>query len=415
MKWFKILWAGGCLAIVVTAALGQSPQLGSCAGQGPGCATPYLAWPVPPGTTPPATTPPSTTPGAEQPSAQPESSLAQAPEAGTQGPASVAPTMFGDQLGGFTGGGGVGGGFGQFGIQGAITGITAATGATGATGGVPNPGPGFAFRGQTFRRNIAAVVAPVPLHASYKITENESPMTQDRAYISYNYYDDVTRAFHALGLGEADFNRETLGVEGAFDGGNASLGLRLPFAQLTGDETLQDSLVGDLTINYKYLLIHDRQAGNVLCTGLALTVPTGQALHIDGESAIRDTVFQPFLGYIYNCQGFYVEGFSSVAVPTDARDVTLLFNSVALGCYAYRSDGGDGVRAITPQVEVHVNTPLSHRGLTSTPIGYPDDVNLIGGVRVWCRRVEVGAAAGAPITGPRPYGMEANANVAWHF
>jgi hypothetical protein len=87
----------------------------------------------------------------------------------------------------------------------------------------------------------------------------------------------------------------------------------------------------------------------VLSTGLVVTTPTAPALEVPGESDINPVVFQPFLGFISNpSRDWFFQGFSSIAVPTDARDVTLLFNSLGAGYWLYRNEGpasGDGSRA----------------------------------------------------------------------
>jgi len=47
--------------------------------------------------------------------------------------------------------------------------------------------------------NRIAVLAPVPNHAAYKITEEESPRPTDRVYFNYNFYNDVTRLTPGVG------------------------------------------------------------------------------------------------------------------------------------------------------------------------------------------------------------------------
>jgi hypothetical protein len=405
MKWIRLACVGGCLAWFTAAASAQNAELGRPLALGgppcppliggptwnppaPGCPAPSGA--MPPGSTAtpttPSTTPPSTTPSPESP-ALPGEAFAQAPEAGTQAAGSLAPALFGDLIG-------IRGGRVVLIPQGArnIRGVTPLTG------------------------NIIAVIAPMPLHASYKITEGESPRPENRAYISYNYYDNVDRLFPESAVGRSNLNRETLGFEQTFGGGDSSLGLRLPFLQLVGDKQVEDNAVGDLSIIYKHAIIDDRQTGNLLSAGMVVTLPTGQGLHIGGESTLNSTVFQPFVGYIWNIDDFYIDGFSSLAVPTDFRDVTLLFNSVAVGYCLYRDCSGNGlVRAVSPQVEMHVNTPLSHRGLTSTPVNFSDSVNLTGGCHVLFRRSELGFAVGTPVTGPKPYDLEANATLTFRW
>ena len=257
--------------------------------------------------------------------------------------------------------------------------------------------------------NVAAIEAALPLHASYKIAEDESPRPQDRAYAAYNFYDDVNQPFRVFGLGPANFQRETIGLEKTFQEGQSSLGVRLPFVELTGHDVIQDNEIADMSLIYKHAFLEDRQTGDLLSGGMVLTLPTGRQLTIAGESSLHSTVFQPFVGFIYNVNSWYFEGFESVAVPTDMRDVTLVFSSLGVGYNLYRDASPDApVRYIRPQLEVHVNTPLNHRGLTSDPIAFSDSVDLTGGVHVLFQKLDFGAAVGTSVTGPKVYDLEAS-------
>ena len=262
--------------------------------------------------------------------------------------------------------------------------------------------------------NIASVVAPLPYHSAYNIGENESPRPQDRAYFSYNYYDNVDQIFQGARL--SDLDRETIGVEKAFADGNASVGLRLPFLQLVGNESVDDAEVGDLSAIFKYAVVNDCQTGNLLSTGVVVTAPTGQALRIAGESDLRSTVVQPFVGYIYHFNNFYIEGFSSVAVPSDMRDVTVMFNGIGLGYLLFQDVSRTGrIQGVVPQAELHVNTPFNHRGLDSTPVNFSDSIDLTFGCHVQFRRTDLGVAFSVPVTGPQPYDVEVEANVSYHW
>jgi hypothetical protein len=270
---------------------------------------------------------------------------------------------------------------------------------------------------QVVSGNKIAIVAPVPYHSSFKITENESPRPTDRVFVTYTYYNDVSRNFVG-GTGVSDLHRETVGFEKTFLDKNASIGFRLPFLELVGgDEGIEDTSVADLSIIFKYAFINNRETNNVLSAGMVLTVPTGQGLAIEGDSTLRDTVFQPFVGYIYHLSpNMFIQGFSSIAVPTDTRDVTLMFNSIAACFWLYRDNERDArLRGIIPVVECHVNTPLDHRGLDAGPIGYPDAVDMTLGAHLLFRRAEAGFAVGFPVTGPKPYDVEAGATLNFRF
>ena len=52
--------------------------------------------------------------------------------------------------------------------------------------------------------------------------------------------------------------------------------------------------------------------------------------------------------------------------------------------------------------ELHINTPLNHRGADTIPVGFPDTVDLTFGSRFFFGRgSSVGIAVAVPVTGPR--------------
>ena len=141
------------------------------------------------------------------------------------------------------------------------------------------------------------------------------------------------------------------------------MGLRVPIFQLVDNSQVNDNEFGDIDLLFKYALINDRETGNVLSTGMVITLPTAKNVQITGESSLNSTLFQPFVGFILNSGDFYTLGFSSIAVPTDFRDVTLLFNSIGAGYWAYRNNAqGAMITGIIPTTELHITTPLNHRG-----------------------------------------------------
>jgi hypothetical protein len=418
MKWIAPLCGiSTCLALLAGLAGAAGPDgTPHAVVVPPGCVWPQMPAPTPGRPTPGQEAPGRTTPGqtapgqtdqgqaardlAEAGSQAAQENLAQAPEAGTEPGGSFNPAIFGDLIG----------------VTGSRVlilpqGTTVGAVQRGQVQGVP--------RGQirVLSGGVVAAVAPLPYRASFNITENESPRPIDRVYVSYDYYNNVDAVLRFPGVPSSDLHRETIGFEKTFLDRNASVGLRLPFLQLVGNKDVEDSQVGDLSIIFKYAFYNDRSTGNLLSGGMVLTAPTGQGLRIDGESTLHSTVLQPFAGYIVNFnRAFYVQGFSSLAVPTDARDVTLLFNSMAMGYWIYRSDERDRLlTGVVPVAEFHVNTPLNHRGTDHAPIGFADSVNFTGGSYFFLRRAVLGAAVGTPLTGPRPYDFEVNATLSFRF
>jgi hypothetical protein len=127
-------------------------------------------------------------------------------------------------------------------------------------------------------------------------------------------------------------------------------------------------------------------------------------------TSFHETTLQPFVGYRFGWGDFFVHGFTSVDVPTDGNDVTMLFNDIGVGYYAYRNRDEDAiVRAIIPTFEVHVNTPLNHRGALNFNdlAGTADTVDLTFGATFELgQRSTLAVAFVTPVTGPRPFDYE---------
>lgn len=234
---------------------------------------------------------------------------------------------------------------------------------------------------------------------AYKITENESPRPLDRVFATYHYYNELVGS-------SVDLHREVVGFEKTFLDGNASFGMRLPILQTSGG--LNQSGIGDLSMIFKYALVNDRCTGNVLSGGLVVTAPTGEDFIPNGGVGPHSTLLQPWTGGILTFGDFYVQGFSSVVFPTDGQDVNYWFNDVGVGYLLYRNNCCDALlTSVTPIGEVHVTTPLNHRGFNAT-YGGIDIVTLTGGTSFgFGNRSWLNVGANVPVTGTRPYSVEA--------
>lgn len=251
---------------------------------------------------------------------------------------------------------------------------------------------------------VAASTQAAARVSAFKITENESPRPTSRLFFNYNYFNNVNAT-------RAGVHREIPGFERTFLDGNASFGMRLPVFQTVGnDGDLNIRGFGNLNMIGKYAWINNRDTGNVLSSGMTCGVPTGRTIKIPNQSDIKSVVFQPFMGYLYNMMegDLYVQGFSAVAVPTDIRDITIMFNSAALGYWLYRNPTADRLlTGVVPTLETHINTPLNHRGLDALPFGVQDSVVLTTGSHFVFNRSMFTLAVAAPVTGPKPFDIEA--------
>ena len=94
-----------------------------------------------------------------------------------------------------------------------------------------------------------------------------------------------------------------------------------------------------------------------------------------------------------------------------------LFNDLGVGYFLYRDQACSGwITSVAPTLEVHVNTPLNHRGMNSQPIGADDIVDFTFGARFGIgARSDLGAAASIPVTGPKPFDVEALVQFNYRF
>ena len=160
------------------------------------------------------------------------------------------------------------------------------------------------------------------------------------------------------------------------------------------------------------MICEDRQSGSLLSGGLAVTAPTGPDAFANTHVFIpvHTTVLTPYVGYILRCNQFYVQGFTSVYVPT-GDDVTIISNDVQLGYDLFKDRDTDRcLTGLSPFIELHLNDPVNHRGAlnTSDPLGTPDWLDLTAGVTFefrGCSTLALGFVT--PVTGPKPYDFEA--------
>ncbi len=103
-----------------------------------------------------------------------------------------------------------------------------------------------------------------------------------------------------------------------------------------------------------------------------------------------------------------MQGFSAIDVPTDPNDVTFYFNDLGVGYFFFRSQEGF-ITGLAPTIEAHVNTPLNHRHPSNDcVVGLPDWVDITSGFTVeFNRRATLAVGISAPVTGPKPYALEA--------
>jgi hypothetical protein len=264
----------------------------------------------------------------------------------------------------------------------------------------------------------AAKFNSLPSIRSFKISENENPEPVDRFAFAFNYFNNVDQSINTrLGsdIHHINIYRETFAFEKTFLDGNTSIGIRAPLNTLTAESGVpglggESTAFGDLSIIFKGLIWKDQETGSLLSGGLLVSTPTGpnHFAGFNGVTGFNDSTLQPFLGYRWVMGNLFFHGFLSFDFPTDSNDVTMFYDDMGVG-YIFRREQG-ALTAIIPTFEVHVNLPLDHQGATNAfdPAGTPDSVDLTLGVSViFNHRAALSVAAVAPVTGPRPFDIEA--------
>ncbi len=263
----------------------------------------------------------------------------------------------------------------------------------------------------------------LPWARGFKISDNQSPVPQDRIFYTFDYFSRMNYAVNR-GIGspisDMEAYRELLGIEKTFLQGNASIGLRLPINTLwtnSVDAAFKNNstAMGNMTIFSKFVLLRNASTGSLLSGGLAVTVPNGPTTFAGSPNAFgfHDAQIQPYLGYLIRRKDWFVQGFTAIDTPTDPHDVTMWYNDVAVGYYAYRSpDRRAFLTAVIPTLELHLSDPLNHRGAfrPNDPVGTPDVLDMtFGSSFVLGQRVIASFCGSVPLTGPRPFNIEAMA------
>jgi len=285
----------------------------------------------------------------------------------------------------------------------------------------------------TVVESIEELTAQVPIlsRGPFKIGENERPMPEDRVFLTYNYFQGVpgpkfqtpppvtslnggvpttTQTFIPSQGEDYYVNRGVIGFETSFLDGMASFGMRAPFVQRQGDGSLTEADFGALTFVFKYLALTDGVNG--ISGGLVVTAPTGPAIQTI-EGPIRSTLIQPWVGFFASAGEAFAMGFSSVAVPTDDRDTTIMFNDLSVGIVVFESPTGL-VSYVAPMVEAHLTTPLNNRG-DNALLSVPDLLVLTGGVQIGFGPASVSLGVATPVSGPRIYNYEAFAQLNFRY
>jgi len=294
--------------------------------------------------------------------------------------------------------------------------------ATTNAGVAPNPPP-HPTPGPPLPPGSRAGAPPYAAARNVKVSENQSPRPQDRIYFNFNYYNNLDDTINRRDLSPVTQMKAytyLFGVEKTFNDGKGSIGFRVPLDNLTANSnqnvflsTPTSTAAGNLTVIGKYILEQNLRTGSLVSAGFAITAPTGPSRFAGAPYLfpLNSVYFQPYLGYIYNYNRWYLQGFSGFNFTSNLKDVSYVFNDIGIGYYLLRdNDPNAFLSAVAPTFELHVNNPINHRNPFNRfdLAGMPDSVDLTFGLNFQFRHAAVLTFAYVtPLASPKPFDAEA--------
>jgi hypothetical protein len=256
----------------------------------------------------------------------------------------------------------------------------------------------------------------------FRIAENGSPVPQDRIFFNFNHLHhallDVNGATRSL-------QRFTFGFEKTFCGGDASLEMRLPFAntlnslQSVGAADTRNTELGNLALALKTNLL----AGStwMLSGGTTMTFPTGDDFQWF-QASTRELRIEngavhmaPFLAYeVQPNRCCFAQAFVQADFDLNGNDVTtapgptgvlqdqnLLFVDASLGRWLRRScDPRRCLSGIAAMAELHYTTTLNDTDAVvgiDNPFNRMDILNAAAVLHVQARRTAFRFGGVAPL------------------
>lgn len=258
----------------------------------------------------------------------------------------------------------------------------------------------------------------------FKITENVSPVPQDRVFFNYNRFHNAVTDTNNV---SQSVDRFTFGTERTFQDGLASVEMRLPFAaaldstQIDSSTDTEEVELGNLGFALKVHLLSG--INWLLSAGTTLTLPTGDdfELIIAGDRVLlvqNEAVhLAPFLGYLaqpnqrWFAQGFLQADFdlNGNDVFTDAngfegtvQDQNLLFVDASVGHWLRRTnDRRSRLSGIAALAELHYTATLNDTDEVAdvtNPFNRMDILNATGALHFQFDAASLRVGAAAPLT-----------------
>jgi hypothetical protein len=306
----------------------------------------------------------------------------------------------------------------------------------------------------TFAHPLITVPTPAAggLVGRTKISDDNSPLPQDRVIFDYDYFDNARVIPQGVPV-----HRFSPGFEVTCLDQRASIEVRLPFASTASSDLLANGNndgghveFGDVNITLKALLCRGPVAN--FAAGLGIATPTADDVSVllsDGTPLVRikneSVVLTPYFAFLLTptdrlfFQNWYQFGFDTngdeVLANTDGtglrpvgriHDQALFQLDAQLGYWLYRSAEPSGcLRALAPFVELHYNSTMGPAHSVQAgdfTIGAPgshlDELNLSAGFSAQVGDsllLSVGAVAPLKGNQDRTFDWQVGVHGSWYF
>jgi hypothetical protein len=278
-----------------------------------------------------------------------------------------------------------------------------------------------------------------------KIAEGESPAPVDRVFYKFNYYNNLEKSRWTdphEPIHNVDLYRYVFGMEKTFFDSKVSLGLRIPFYTLDaqakdfhtvslpgvpdvvvpGGPGIDSTQFGNISAIVKAVLLEDRETGSLFSAGATLSFPTASSKFINpGQSILA--YMQPYGAFLLNRGDFFAQGFMSITFPVASAESIVLFTDLGVGYHVYHADARSSwLTDIAPTLELHIATPLREPDATIFDYGIFDGVRVhdvvdftFGTTFEFVSRATLGVGVVVPVTGPKPFDIEALVQLNYRF
>jgi hypothetical protein len=228
-----------------------------------------------------------------------------------------------------------------------------------------------------------------------KISDDNSVFPEDRVFFFYNYFDNAILVAapspHAL-----DVNKYTPGFEKTFWDRQASIELRIPFANTQASDVFliggkdEDVEFGDLELTLKVLLWKGDYFA--AAAGLGFNAPTARDVRVFADNSptpvftIANDAFHllPYFGVLYTpSDRLFVQTFVEFDIDTTGNEVkrpgragdmgalhdqNLLQVDVQAGIWLWREPHARYVTGLAPTVEFHYTTTINDANFVTVPV-----------------------------------------------